>query len=276
MPTPKLLLFLFWVTALAGGFRTVRRLITSRRSDTPLNAMHAWTEVSLPSWKYEPFSVAAILIHLLAISVLSFTALNATTNPSDFNDTGVLSSTNIVIMVWIAEGGSISLVGYMLGSLAAFPVASLIKIPVINAITRDGVVHGRTLMPWVWFSHFSIDRNSGLLRLYSAYTPDMPCFVSNPSESVPLDALKKTLQEYLPANSANGNRPWYRTKHLLIPTMILVCLPFVAAGCLASRLSRELALFAITLLTAILSVLGGQIISLFAFGILRIKNQTSL
>ena len=275
MPTPRLLLFLFCTSTLAGSFRTLRLLANSRRSDRSMNTLHKWSEKPLPSWKYEPYSAAAVLIHLLAISVLSVAALNATSNPADFIDTSILNSTNMVVVVWIAEEGSISLVGYILGTLAAFPVASLIRTTVTSAIIRDGVIHGNTFIPWERFSHFSIDRNNGILRLYSAFSPDMPTLMSNPIKSVSLDELGDTLQEYLPVNPENSNRAWYQTKYLLIPTMILVCLPLVIVGWLASHLSRELALFAIALSTGILALLGGHIKSFFAFGRLARENQPS-
>jgi len=270
-----LLFLLFSVCALAGGLRTFHLLATSRRTGRTSNALHEWSERPLPSWRYEPYSAVAILVHVLAISVLSVAVLGAATKPATFNDPHVANDTTMAVLLWTAEGGSISLVGYLLGSLVAFPLAALRRASVAFAITEQGMVHGRTLLPWRWFSHFSIDRNGGILRLYSAFSPDLPSFVSKPPISAPLVELGATLKKYLPGHPANGSRAWYRTKHLLIPTMILVCLPLVAAGWLASHLPRELALCAIALSTAVLAVLGGRVLTLFGFGNFRIRVDAS-
>ncbi len=275
MPTPTFLFLLFGLCVLAGGLRTIRLRATSRRTGRTPDALHEWSERPLSSWRYEPYSSAAILVHALAISLLSVAALGTASNPATFNNPLVSNDTTMVLLVWIAEGGSISLVGYLLGSLVAFPLAALGRTPVAVAITEEGMIHGRTLLPWTWFSHFSIDRNRGILRLYSAFSPDLPSFVSKPTVSASLVELSDTLQEYLPRHPANGSRAWYRTKHLLIPTMILLCLPLVVAGWLASLLPQELALFAIALLTTVLTLLGGRVITLFGFGILRIGVNSS-
>jgi hypothetical protein len=49
--------------------------------------------------------------------------------------------------------------------------------------------------------------------------------------------------------------------------MVLLCLPLVVLGWLATRFpQRELALFSIALCTAALVSLGGNLISLYGFG----------
>jgi hypothetical protein len=71
----------------------------------------------------------------------------------------------------------------------------------------------------------------------------------------------------LPVHPSEGKRAWYRTKTLLLPTMLLACLAIVAAGWLATYLSRELALFVLAVLTALLVFLGGMVLHKFAFGV---------
>jgi hypothetical protein len=275
MPTLKLLLFLFGVCALAGGLRTFRLLAIRRRAGRTFPSLHEWSETPLSSWRYEPYSAAAILVHTLAITVLSIAALGAATNPDAFDDSLISNDKTMGVLIWIAEGGSISLVAYLLGSLVAFPLAALRRGPIAFAITEEGILYGHTLMPWHWFSHFSIDRLGGVLRLYSGFSPDLPSLVSKPTASASLAEIGETLQKYLPRQPATTNGGWYRTKHLLLPTMILVCIPLVSVGWLVSHLPRVLALFGVALSTAILAMLGGRLITLFGFGILMIRDDKS-
>jgi hypothetical protein len=215
----------------------------------------------------------AILIHTLGVSALSLMALGAAENPTSFDNPWFTNDQTMVFLVWIAAGGSIALEGYLLGSMLAFPLTRLGQAPISMAITEQGMLHGSTLMPWSWFSHFSIDPQGGLLRLYSAFAPDLPSLISKPPASVGLHELGNTLQDYLPSQPPNPNRVWYRSKYWLIPTMILACLSLVGAGTIAHYLPRELALFGIAASATILFLLGGRVITLFGFGIFSIGRE---
>lgn len=275
MPTLKILLLLFTAWALAGGLRTFRQLLIHRRPSQAFQTIEAWSERPLSSWRYEPYSAAAILVHTLAISALSIAALAAASSSVRFKILLIPNDTTTTALLWIVEGGSISLIGYLLGSVLAFPLVRLTRSPVAFAITEDGMVIGLTLLPWRWFSHFSVDSREGILRLYSAFSPDLPSLVSRPTRALPLTEIGATLQRFLPTHPAAGGRAWYRTKRLLIPTMILVSVPLVAAGWLASHLSRELALFVIALCTTSLAALGSRIITTFGFGVRSLDEHTS-
>jgi hypothetical protein len=270
MPTLTPLLLLFFIFMLVGGIRTFRLLAARRKGSSPAQALLRWSEKPLSSWRYEPYTAAAVLVHTLAICALSLATFSAAGKPATFSAPLFSNDRTMTILTWIAEGGSMALIGYLLGAALAFPVFSLRSTPIQMAITARGVVHGRTLLPWHWFSHFSIDQE-GFLRLYSAFSPDLPSLISKPPTSALLAEVSKALQEYLPGGRADGNRAWYRTKFFLIPTMVLVCFPFVAATWFALRLPREMALFCIALLASALSIVGGGIISLFGFGVFRPK-----
>ena len=53
--------------------------------------------------------------------------------------------------------------------------------------------------------------------------------------------------------------------------MILVCLPLIAVGWTASQLPRELALLIVALSAVLLSFFGGSVITLYGFGVIRLK-----
>jgi hypothetical protein len=72
-----------------------------------------------------------------------------------------------------------------------------------------------------------------------------------------------------------GERNWYRSKRLLIPTMLVACFFVVLVSWLASYLSRELALFIFAVLTTALVFLGSLVLTKFTFGILLARNNRS-
>lgn len=273
MPTTKLLQLLFGAGILAGILRVTRALGIQRRTAQPFQGLYTWSEKSLSSWKYEPYQAIAIFIHTLGVSVLSLMALGAAKNPTSFDNPLITRDSTMVILVWMAAGGSIALVGYLLGSMLAFPLTRIKKALIQVAITEEGIGHGSTLLSWRWFSHFSIDPHGGLVRLYSAFAPDLPSLVSKPATPAELEEISKALEDYLPRQPANLTQAWYRSKYWLIPSMILACLLFVGAGYIALYLPRELALFVMAASSAILFLLGGRVITLFGFGRLWIKEN---
>lgn len=273
-PPLPILIILFIVFMLFAGFRVSRLLAKVRHGGRPSNALHQWSEPPLSSWKYEPFTMAAILVHILASLLLAGAALATASKATSFDTTFFSNDLTMFVLLWFVDGGSLSLIGYLVGSLATFPLASLRKEPLWYAITEEGIIHGNTLLPWRLFSHFSINRKDGLIRLYSAFAPNLPCVVSKPTATL-LDEISSSLCKYLPDHFVNEGLAWYRTKYLLVPAMLLVCFLFVAAGWFTFYLPRELALFSIAMLMSILALLGNRLITLFSFGISKFASSTS-
>jgi hypothetical protein len=274
LPTFMGLVILFAVFALISGLRVFRLLVKIRSDGELPNALYQWSESPLSSWKYEPFSMAAILVHIIASLLLACAALATASKSTSFDTTFFSNDTTMFVLLWIVDGGSLSLVGYLVGSLTTFPLASLRKEPIPYAITEGGIVHGSTLLPWRLFSHFSVDHNDGILRFYSAFAPDLPSVVSKPPTTLFVE-ITGSLSKYLPERIVNGSLAWYRTKYLLVPAMILVCTPFIAAGWFTFYLPRELALFSIAMLMFIVALLGNRLITLFSFGVSKFASSTS-
>jgi hypothetical protein len=273
-PPLPILIILFIVFMLIAGFRVSRMLARVRHGGRPSNTLHQWSEPPLSSWKYEPFSMAAILIHIIASLLLAGAALATASRPTSFDTAFFSNDITMLVLLWIVDGGSLSLIGYLVGSLATFPLASLRKEPILYAITEQGIVHGITLLPWRLFSYFSVDQNDGIIRFYSAFAPDLPSVVLKPSVSL-IDEISSSLRKYLPDHPVNVGLAWHRTKYMLVPTMLLLCFLFVAAGWFTFYLPRELALFSIAMLMFIVALLGNRLITLFSFGVSKFASSTS-
>jgi hypothetical protein len=276
MPPLTLLFILLIMGIIAGAIRTNRLITTSRKAAQSPDTHCEWSEMPLSSWKYEPFAAAAILIHTLSILFLGVVALRAASNRGILSNPSLIHDTTMILLVWFIQCGSISIIGYQLGLLMiAFPRIVFRRDPVTYTITDKGMALGQNFLPWRWFSHFSIDRDEGILRLYSAFSSDLSSLTSRPPASGSLEDLGEIIQRYLPLRPPECHRAWYQTKFLLIPTMLFSCLSVVAIGWLASHLSLELALFVIALLTTILTFLGGLVINIFAFGVLTTRGNSS-
>jgi hypothetical protein len=274
MPTQIFLIILFIVATIAGAIYTSRLVMTSRKPGQRSGVLSEWSGMPLPSWKYESYATTAMLIHIFAVLVLAVAALRTAANPGILNNPLFANDISLIGMVWFIQCGCISLIGYQLGAvLNGILLIGFRKEPVAIAITEKGVLHGKNLLPWSWFSHFTIDNDSGILILYSAFSPDLASLISKLPESVTLVELSNTMHKFLPFHPPEGKRAWYRMQFVLIPAMLLVCFIVVTAGCLVSRLQRELALFLIVLLMSILIFSGGRVITLFAFGVLKFKGN---
>jgi hypothetical protein len=271
MPTPTPLHLLFAAGLAIGCWRAYRLLITNRRSIATTDTLHQWWGARLSAWKVEPQVTVAVMVHTGAVVLLGVVALAAALKPATFNRPPFTEDATMVGLAWLIEGGSMLLGGYLLGALLAFPLASLERKPVAYAISANGMVYGRTLMPWHWFSHFSLERSTRLLRLYSSFAPDLPSFTLELPE--PVEELEQALAQHLPPGETAATRAWYRTRRMLVPEMVLLCLLFLSLGCLAARMPRELALFTIVLFTALLAALGGKLITLFGFGTLNLDES---
>ena len=276
MPPLILLFTLSIVGTIAGAIYAYRLIVTARQAGQRSDTLRAWSEMPLPSWRHEPHSTIAILIHTLAALGLGFVALRAASNDGILSSPLFANDAQMIVLVWFIQCGSILMVGFHIGSLLiTFPLTVFRREPVALAITEQGVIHGRNTLPWHWFSHFAVDSEAGMLILYSPFSPDLPTLISKPPKSVSLVELGDTMHAFLPSHPSVGRRAWFQQKFYLVPTMILVCLSIIALGWLASSLQRELALFLMALLMVLLIFLGGKVLSLFAFGVLttRVNSQ---
>ncbi|GAP12714.1 hypothetical protein LARV_00450 [Longilinea arvoryzae] len=267
MSSVMLPLLFFAAGMVFGGRSTYRKIKMSRRTGQITGVLHEWTEAPLPAWEYERISTTAILIHVLAVFVLSAAALPAFSNPGILNEYPESADRVTLLMVWFAQYFGAGLIGFLSGSvLISFPLIIYRHDPVAYAITEKGIVHDRTLLPWESFSRFSLERDRRMVSLYSTFAPDLPALILRPPAVISLTEVATAIHGFLPDHAPEGERAWYRTRFCLIPAMILACAPFVLLGWLVARLPREAALFGIALLTMSVVSLGGQILNLFAFG----------
>jgi hypothetical protein len=272
---PEIFLFILCAAgAVIGALRSYRMISASRKTSPHSQALLEWSEKPFSSLKYEPYAAVAILIHTLAVSAFVLLALIASNNPSLQDNPLFANDLTMTLLDWFIQCGCMAVIGYQFGSvLVAFPMIIFRRERVSIALTEEGMIHGQNLLPWRWFSHFSIDSHRGILRLFSVFAPDLPSLISNPPAPIALMELSDRIQGFLPLQPSEEKRSWYRSKIFLVPAIALVCILLAMAGWLALRLQRELSLFVNTLLMSILIFAGGVIMNLFAFGVLTTRSN---
>jgi len=276
MPPVILLFILTAVGAGIGAFRSYRLISASRKANPHSQALLEWSEKPLSSWRYEPYAAAAILIHTLAVSAFVPIALSAAYNPSLLDNPLFANDATMTLLDWFIQCGCMAVIGFQFGSvLIAFLLIIFRREMVSYALTEEGMVQGQNLLPWRWFSHLSVDSIRGILRMFSAFAPDLPSLISSPPGTFPLAELTDRIEGFLPLQPSKEKQSWYRSKIFLAPAIALVCILLVTTGWLALRLQRELSLFAITLIMSVLIFAGGVIINLFAFGVLRTRGTSA-
>lgn len=270
MPAPLPLIVFFLLGTVLGIIRTYRKITAARRGIPAQVALYTWRQRRLSAWKYEQDSSVSILVHTLAVMSLGGAAVTAAFKPATITSHLLAGDPTGVILIWLVEGGSIALTGYLLGSALAFPLASLGRAPVMYGVSEDGMIYGSRLLPWRWFSHFTYDTDKRLLRLYSSFAPNLPSYVAELPEAVPVDQVVIAIEGHLPQGANPQKFAWYQTKYGLLPLMVLICLPWIFFGWVATNLPRELALFPIALFTTLLIWLGGYLLTYFGFGTSRV------
>jgi hypothetical protein len=258
-----------------GSVRAYRKLTASRKQIPAQAALYSWRQKRLSSWRYERYTIMAILVHTIAVISLGGAAITSAIKPTTLTGPLLAGDPIMVGLIWLSEGGSIALIGYLLGSVLGFPLASFEQAPAAYGVSEAGVIYGCRLLPWNWFSHFSFDRDKRLLSFYSAFAPNLPSFIAKLPEVIPVEELLVVLESRLP-KTANRKIGWYQTKYALVPVMVLLCLPWIALGWLATWLPREWALFPIALCTTLLAWLGGYLITYFGFGTVRVQTDATL
>jgi hypothetical protein len=275
MPTLSLLFDFYFLGVIAGAIYSYLMITASRKAGQRPGLLRTWLQMPLSSWRYEPDPTTAILIHTIAVLVISLLALSAASNNGILSIPLFTPDATIIALVWFIQCGSLLVIGYQLGALLlGFPLIVFRRAPVAIAITEQGMLFGSTFLPWHWFSHFSLASHEGILRLFSAFSPDLPSLILKPPDSIPLKELEDILHDFLPLQPAQAKRAWYQTKSLLVPIMLLACLPVIVITWLVSHLQRELALFGIALFTVTLAYLGGRLLKIFAFGVFSTNTSS--
>ncbi len=271
--TIPFIVLIFIAGTAAGAFRAYRQIKAFRKDSQSSAALRKWSAMPLPPSVHEPKATAAMYIHILALLILAIIAFRTAFSPGFFNNSFGVNEATMRALVWFIQWGSLTIIAYLLGSHLTACIQTVFRSDLVTIrITENGLFYGRSFLSWNQFSHCTVEKKASLLKLYSPFSPELPSLLLKPNASENLTELGDMIYRFLPSSPSQENRAWYQKGYLLVPTMLLACLPVVIAAWLTSVFLHELSLYVIALLMVILVYLGGAVTNLFAFGSLGARK----
>lgn len=199
------------------GFSIIRR---NRRPLAYEGASVAWVEAPVAPW-HQDGSVALFLV-LHSSSVLLLATLGLLMLRPQFQ--GGLPA--------ISTGLSVGGIAWMAGGILAFPASFRLAPPFPMSLFSNAVVRGQFVAEWSYFSHFVAQPTTGLIRLYSAKTPEVANVAWRPSSPEVFTAAVAFLEYYLPSQRPPTALAWYQRRSLFIVATLLITIPAVLLGVL--------------------------------------------
>jgi hypothetical protein len=248
---PVVLIVIFWALALWGGFDMVRGTRKMRAARKYKDALFAWSEHPLPSFKYDTPAWAAISIHGMSVVLIGLIVLinlmTRSLNP--------VASSFLMMLILVVI---ISIVGQICGSLLFYPVALALAGDRYVAISMEGILWAGNLVPWTAFSYFSLDREKNIIRLWSASLRGTIAFMLLPPQELTSDVVD-ILQSHLP--SENKISPPSIVELYFLPiAMIIGCVPIVITAFFMLQWPLEITLIVNGVLVYLLVILGGPVL----------------
>ena len=215
------------------------------------DALLAWSERPLSSFKYDRISWVAIMIHGTSVVLIGLIVLvSFMTRP--FN---AIASSFIMMIVLV---GMIAIVGQICGGLLFYPLALSLAGDRYIAISTEGILWAGNLIPWNAFCCFRLDPESNMIQLRSASLRGTPAFMLTPPKEYASGVID-ILQRHLP--NENMVSPPSLVEQFLLPiTMAVVCIPVLIAACFVLQLPLELTLIVNGVLMYLLMIVGGPVL----------------
>ena len=215
------------------------------------DALFAWRERPLSSFKYDRIAWLAIMIHGTSVVLIGLIMLvSFMTRPFH-----AIASSFLMMIVLV---GIMALVGQIWGSLLFYPLALAMAGDRYIAISSEGILWAGNLIPWNAFSCFRLDPENTMIQLWSASLRGTPAFMLTPPKEY-ASGVMDILQRHLP-NENMISAPGVLEQYLLPIVMAVVCIPVLLAACLVLQLPLEITLIVNGILMYLLMIVGGPVL----------------
>jgi hypothetical protein len=251
MIVKPVLIAVFWSLALWGAFDMVRGARKMRAPRKYKDALFAWSERPVSSFKYDRISWVAIMIHGTSVVLIGLIVLvSFMTRP--FN---AIASSFIMMFILV---GIMAIVGQICGSLLFYPLALALAGDRYIAIANEGILWAGNLIPWNAFCCFRLDPENNMIQLWSASLRGTPAFMLTPPKEYAL-GVAEILQTHLPGENMTAP-PSLVEQYLLPILMAVVCIPVLVAACFVLQLPLEITLMVDSVLMYLLVIVGGPVL----------------
>ncbi len=220
----------------ARGWQAVRR---SRTRTESAGSILVWNERSVSLWRLD-WSVA-LFVTLHSASVLTLGVLFLLyaahsdgqyklflLDATPYMPEGARQAFNRDLALVVAAG--LGVVGFICGSLLAYPVATRRINPIPMSINTGGTVHGLHASPWNAYSHHAADPHRRIIRFYSERIPEIACMAWKPPDQDTFKQALTLVEKHLPRSRSKTPVPWHRRRIAFIVLLLASTIPFVAGG----------------------------------------------
>lgn len=255
---------IFVVLALFGAYQGTRELRKLRAPrDYPV-AIMSWTEQPLSGPRHDGLSYFMMLIHwtgvvLLAVGSLATVLLwdEAGRDFRTFTQSAAEQAT------WAAAALSITFTGFVTGRVLLHPFGSPFGGHSHHSLSSEGLLFGGYLLPWEAFSHYSIEADRQVIRLWSRASPGHVGFALRPLSEKQRDELGGQI-----ATRVSPSEPRDGSKFRWTPILRIMLLTGAALGIGASLLLLfgVAGLIGVSLLLLLFMRVGGNLLMNSAYG----------
>jgi hypothetical protein len=241
----------FWSLVIYGAFNMIRGARKIRSARRYKDFTFAWSERPLSSFKHDTISWIAISIHWISLVVIGLIEFFVLVNLRPFP----LAASSLVPFILMAIT---PMVGFLWGSMLFQPVATLFAGNRHYALSTEGILWAGHLVPWNAFSHFSLDREKYMIRLWSASLRGTIALLFAPPDEHVL-RIAGILQSHLP-NEDSLSSPSLLAQCAFPSIMAASCMLIVAIAYFLMKLPLEITFIANAILMYVLTILGGPVL----------------
>lgn len=257
-----ILLILSTVYGLFRGTRETRRIRARRRYP---GQILSWDEPPAAGFSVEGLAYLTVLTHWLAATLLAVAAAAAIArNPqlsidlwSAFSSfSGWVAGTVLAMSAWLT--------GWIWGQILPSPFGTAWAGGTNYGLSPSGILFAGHEAPWECFSGYSVDSESGWIRLWSAQSGAVT-FAFQPESPQDRAVLEQALSNHLPHATAPAGWRW-RAGGRMLAVMTLVSIGFTAVGLWSLDKLAWLGLAANAALLVLFMYAGGRLLMRFGYG----------
>lgn len=224
-----------------------------------------WFEMPLFGPRMEGDSYFTMLIHWTGVTLLVIGTVAAIRLDYSLTDDFLpLLHVGPDVVTWMILEIAVGMVGYLWGKILLHPFGTPFAGESHYALSNAGILFGGYLFPWQVFSHYSIQKDEGILRLWSRFQRGYCLFVFRPVSQDVRRCLWETIEDRLsPAAPAEVRRSGWWGMPLV---MVFVTLAAIAIGAGLLVLLESKAIILMSVLVVMFYFSGGVIMLRGAYG----------
>lgn len=255
---------MFVVLALFGSYQGTRDLRKLRAPRDYPDAIMSWTEQPLSGPRHDGLSYLMMLIHWTGVVLLAAGSLATVLLWDEAGrDFRTFTQSAAEQATWAAAALSMTFTGFLTGRVLLHPFGSPFGGHSHCSLSSEGLLFGGFLFPWQAFSHYSIEADRQIIRLWSKACPGHVGFALRPLSEKQREELRGQIAgRVAPTAPEAGSESRWRP----ILRMMLLTGAAVGLGASLLLLLGIAGLLGVTLVMLIFMKVGGNFLMKSVYG----------